>query len=80
MKTVIKKCHCHNYYMDTQYGVNMRVMNVTGDGKAARCAACGMTHILSAKDERTQPTPTPQVEVPKQEETPKAKSKRAKKE
>ncbi len=77
MKTVIKKCSCHNYYMDTQYGANMRVMNVTGDGKAARCTACGMAHILSAKEEKAQPTPMPQPQAPKLEETTKPKSKRA---
>lgn len=51
---MIRKCTCHNYYMDTHYGTGMRVMNLMKDGKAARCTACGMVHILPTKERTTE--------------------------
>lgn len=47
--TIKQKCNCKHDYQDKKYGEGIRVMNVAGDGKTAKCTVCGKEYQLKSE-------------------------------
>ena len=48
--TKILKCNCQHVMQDRLHGNHMRVFNITGDGKSARCTVCESTQNIQPSD------------------------------
>jgi len=48
--TIILPCTCHSVFQDTKQGPGLRVHNIMGNGKQARCSNCGTVHDMPHKD------------------------------
>ena len=46
MATKVLPCNCKHEFQEKEYGKNLRLHNVSGDGKKneARCTVCGTKH------------------------------------